>query len=87
MANPYPMSIACDALRDLVPIVQSKKVKNTHGGVLLLVLKVTFLHWFFFSCFSNCTNDVNTPIKAREISERNRKECRFNAKTDAGNRW
>ena len=86
MANPYPMSIACDVLRDLVPFVQSKKVKNTHGGVLLLVLKVTFFHCFF-SRFSNCTNGVNTPIKAWEISERNRKERRFNAKTDAGNRW
>ena len=43
-----------DALRDLVPFVQFKNVKNTHGGVLLLVkwqaflLKVTFLH----GCFS-----------------------------------
>ena len=27
----------CDALRDLVPFVQFKTVKNTHGGVLLLV--------------------------------------------------
>ena len=27
----------CDVLRNLVPIVQFKKVKNTHGGVLLLV--------------------------------------------------
>ena len=27
----------CDALRDLVPFLQLKSVKNTHGGVLLLV--------------------------------------------------
>ena len=27
----------CDTLRDLVPFVQFKNVKNTHGGVLLLV--------------------------------------------------
>ena len=26
-----------NVLRDLVPFVQSKKRKNTHGGVLLLV--------------------------------------------------
>ena len=35
----------------------SKNVKNTHGGVLLLVLKVTLLH----GCFSRilyCTNDT-----------------------------
>ena len=31
-------NIMCDALRDLVPVVQFlKKVKNTRGGVLLLV--------------------------------------------------
>ena len=29
--------IKCDALRDLVPFVQFKNVKNTHGGVLILV--------------------------------------------------
>ena len=27
----------CDALRDLVPFLQFKNVKNIHGGVLLLV--------------------------------------------------
>ena len=27
----------CDVLRDLVPLVQFKNVKNTHGGMLLLV--------------------------------------------------
>ena len=27
----------CDALRNLLPLVQFQKVKNTHGGVLLLV--------------------------------------------------
>ena len=31
-----------------------KNVKNTHGGVLILVLKLTLLHGCF-SCFSNCT--------------------------------
>ena len=30
-------SHTCDALRDLIPFVQFKKLKNTHGGVLLLV--------------------------------------------------
>ena len=27
----------CDALRDMVPFVQFKNVKNTHGGLLPLV--------------------------------------------------
>ena len=31
------MALICDALHDLVPFVQLKNVKNTHGGVLLLV--------------------------------------------------
>ena len=35
----------CDALRDLVPFLQFKNVKNTHGGVLLLV-KCYFLVFF-----------------------------------------
>ena len=30
-------SHTCDALRDLIPFVQFKKLKNTHGGVLFLV--------------------------------------------------
>ena len=45
----------CDALRDLLPFVQLKKHENTHGGVLLLALKVTLLHGCF-SRFLNCTN-------------------------------
>ena len=55
-------------LRDLVPFAELKNMKNTHGGVLLLVkcrlqfatlLKVTFLH----GCFSrsvNCTNRIKS---------------------------
>ena len=47
----YTVSI-CDALRDLVSFVKIfyvffKNVKNTHGGVLLLVLKVTLFHGCF----------------------------------------
>ena len=46
------LTIICDALRDLVPFVLFKNMKNIHGGVLLLVkltlLKVTLLH----GCFS-----------------------------------
>ena len=49
-----------DALRDLVPFEQFKYVKNTHGGVLLLVLKVTLLHGCF-SRFLNCTNGTALP--------------------------
>ena len=34
-----------------------KNVKNTHGGVLLLVTKVTLLHGCF-SRFLNCKNGI-----------------------------
>ena len=33
-----------------------KNVKNTHGGMLLLI-KLSFLHWCF-SHFLNCTNGI-----------------------------
>ena len=36
-----------------------KNVKNTHEGVLLLVLKVTLLHGCF-SRFLNCTNGTKS---------------------------
>ena len=36
-----------------------KNVKNTHGGVLLLVLKVTLLHWWF-PRFLNSTNGTKS---------------------------
>ena len=36
-----------------------KNVKNTHGGVLLLALKVTLLHGCF-SHFLNCTNGTKS---------------------------
>ena len=36
-----------------------KNVKNTHGGVLLLVLKVTLLHGCF-SRFLNCTKGTKS---------------------------
>ena len=49
-----------DTLRDLVPFVQFKYVKNIHGGVLLLVLKVTLLHGCF-SRFLKCTNGTELP--------------------------
>ena len=38
-----------DALRDLVPFVQFKNVKNTHGGVLLLVRNTP--PWVFITFF------------------------------------
>ena len=40
----------CDVLHDLLPFVQFKKHKNTHGGVLHLVLHG------YFSRFLSCTN-------------------------------
>ena len=61
----FQRSVICDALRDFVPLVQIKNVKNTHRGVLGLnlrlkpeaLLKVTLLH-VCFSRFLNCTNDT-----------------------------
>ena len=38
-----------------------KNVKNTHGGVVILVLKLTLLHGCF-SCFLNCTNGTKSRI-------------------------
>ena len=31
------LNVICGAFRDLVPFLQFKNVKNTHGGVLFLV--------------------------------------------------
>ena len=45
-------AVILDALRDLVPFVQLKNVKNAYGGVMLKVS----LHRGCFSLFSNCTN-------------------------------
>ena len=47
------------ALCDLVSFVQFKIMKNTHGGVLLLVLKVALLRGRF-SRFLNCTNGTKS---------------------------
>ena len=48
----------CDALRDLVSFVQFKNVKNTHGGVLLLIAcnfnKSSTPLWLFFTFFELC---------------------------------
>ena len=50
----------CDALSDLLPFTQFKTVKNTHGGVLLLVklhakawnfTKGNTPPWVFFTFF------------------------------------
>ena len=66
--------LKCDALRDLVPFVQLKKLekhpwrsvilsKNT-GWSLYIYLKLTLLHGYF-SRFLNCTNGT----KSRKISQ------------------
>ena len=49
--------ILCDPLRDLVKFYNLRNVKNTHGGMLLLVPNVTFLHGCFPSilCGTNGT--------------------------------
>ena len=56
MNNMMPI---CGALRDLVPFVQLKNVKNTHRGVLLLVAcnftKSNTPPWVFFTFFKLCT--------------------------------
>ena len=52
------ITIIWDALRDLIPFVRFKNVKNTHGAVLILACnftKLTLLHGCF-SHFLNCTN-------------------------------
>ena len=45
----------CGALRDLIPFVQFKNVKNAHGGVLILVAcnftKINTPPWVFFTFF------------------------------------
>ena len=64
------MQDICDELRDLVTFVQFKNVKNTHGGVLLLVLKAALLHgWFLRSLiFTNGTRSRKTShIFARKL--------------------
>ena len=48
MVNDYFVQV-CGAFGDLVPFVQFKKVKNTHGGVLLLIKLHVF--WVFFTFF------------------------------------
>ena len=60
--------IICDVLRDLVPFVQFKNVKNTQGGVLLLVkLQPSACNFttsntppWCFSPFLNCTNGTKS---------------------------
>ena len=37
MINNVNIVTICGVLRDLVPFVQFKNMKNTHGGVLILV--------------------------------------------------
>ena len=53
----------CGALRDLLPFVQFKNVKNTHEGVLILVklqasaynfTKINTPSWVFFTVFYKC---------------------------------
>ena len=53
----------CDALRDFVAFLQFKNVKNTHGGVLLLVkfqvsacnfIKSNITPWVLFTYFKLC---------------------------------
>ena len=64
------MQDICDELRDLVTFVQFKNVKNTHGRVLLLVLKAALLHgWFLRSLiFTNGTRSRKTShIFARKL--------------------
>ena len=42
------------------PFYNLKNEKNTHGGVLILVFKVTLLHGCF-SRFLNCRNGTKSP--------------------------
>ena len=55
----------CDVLRDLVPFLQFKNMKNTRGGVLpATLLKATLLH----ECFSRFLNSTNG-TKSRYASQ------------------
>ena len=47
----FSVIFICDALRSLVPFVQFKNVKNTHGGVLLLFTKGSTPPWVFYTFF------------------------------------
>ena len=79
------VGIVCYALRDLVPIVNLKTVKNTHGGVLLLVklhayfTKGTLLHGYF-SRFLNCTNGD----KSRKASYTEIKNLKYEIRREIG---
>ena len=55
----------CDVLHDLVPFVQLENVKNTHGEMLLLLLKVTLFHGCF-SRYLNCTNGTKSRKASHE---------------------
>ena len=51
-------SLKCGTLRDLVPFVKFKNVKNTHGGVLSALAcnftKIKTPLWVFFRFFKLC---------------------------------
>ena len=65
----------CDVLRNLVPFVQFKNVKNTFGGMLLVVklqafsLNVTLFNGWFstFLNFTNGTKSRDASIKLVKI--------------------
>ena len=57
-----------DALRDLVLLYNLRNVKNIHGALLLLVIKVTLLHGCF-SYFLNCTTGTKSR-KAPHVFQR-----------------
>ena len=65
----------CDALHDLLPFVQLKNVKNTHGGVLIL-LKLTLLHGCF-SHFFNCTNGTKSRNASHMLGSYNVQEYTY----------
>ena len=54
--------LICDALRDLVPFVQFKKLKNTNGEPASL-LKLTLLH----ECFSRFLNWYQIPQRTTYV--------------------
>ena len=55
----YVIWLLYDALLDLFAFVQFQKCEKTHGGVFLVVLKITLLHVFFLR-FLNCTNGTKS---------------------------
>ena len=75
-----PSKFICDTLGDLVLLYYLRNVKNTNGGVLLLVklqsegfnfTKSNTPRWVFFYVFLNCTNKYRVAQSVSYLKYRN----------------